>query len=377
MAENAEQLSPEAFEEEAPPRSISQLMWRRFCRNRWAYWSLWVIGALYVMMAFSDFIAPHLPVDVSRGYRMMPPTHVHLRDQDGSWHRPFVYRAGASQLDRITFLMAYPEDTSQRFPIRFFVAGVPHRALGFLWTTTLHLWGTGDPTVPVFVMGTDGFGRDMFSRILYGSRVSLSIGMVGVFLTIIFGSLLGVTSGYYGGTVDILMQRLIEIIQAIPTLPLWLALAAIVPATWSSVATYFMITIILSLIGWTGLARSLRGMTLRLRQSDLVVAARCIGASDWRIIVRHIMPYNTSLIVVSATLSIPGTIMGETGLSFLGLGIRPPMVSWGVLLAQAQNINNVAFHPWLMWPAVFLIVAVLAFNFVGDGVRDATDPYTH
>jgi len=357
------------------PRSVARLMWKRFKRNRIAYAALCTLAVMYLVMVFADFVAPYTLESRYARYRLAPPTNLYLFE-GATLRRPFTYALKKPYMDRESFKRVYEEDRSKRYPIRVLVRGQRYKLLGLI-PTDLHLFGTGEANAPVFLMGTDRFGRDVFTRILYGSRVSLTIGLVGVSMTVIFGSLLGVASGYFGGVVDLLIQRLIEIINAVPTLPLWLALAAIVPATWSSIATYFMITVILSFIGWTGLGRRVRGMTLRLQSSDLVMSARSIGASNGRILVKHMLPYSFSLIVVTATIAVPQTILGETALSFLGLGIRPPMVSWGVLLSDAQNINHVAFHPWLLWPGALVVITVLAFNFVGDGARDAADPFTY
>jgi len=359
----------------AKPRSIPALMWRRFKRNRIAYVSLWGLGIFYVVAVFADFIAPYTPQERFSDFRFAPPSTIRIFE-DGQLTRPYVRAWEDPYMDKESFRRVFKENPDARRNIRFFVRGEPYKLFKLI-ETDIHLFGTGDPKAPVFLFGADRFGRDLFSRVLYGSQVSLSVGLVGVFLTVFFGSMIGAISGYFGGFVDILIQRLIEILNSIPGLPLWLALAAIVPATWSSVSTYLMITVILSFIGWTGLGRDVRGLTLRLRQSDLVMAARCIDVPTGRILRKYLVPQRYSLIIVVASLSIPGMILGETALSFLGLGIRPPMVSWGVLLADAQNISNVAFYPWLLWPALFVVSTVLAFNFIGDGARDATDPFTY
>lgn len=356
-------------------RSISALMWRRFCRNRLALWSLGVLCLMYLVAIFADFVAPMTAQERYPKYRFSPPTQIHFID-NGRLSFPFVRAWLPPKADPETYKRAYIEDPSSKHPIRLFVRGAPYRLLQLI-PTDIHLFGTGNPDVPVFLLGADRFGRDMLSRILIGSQVSLSVGLIGVALTFLIGASLGVISGYFGGVWDLLIQRGIEIINSVPTLPLWLALAAVVPATWSSLATYVMITVILSFIGWTGPARTVRGLTLRLQNSDLAMSARCIGAGDGRVLFKHMLPYSYSVLIVGASLSIPGTILGETGLSFLGLGIRPPMVSWGVLLADAQNVSNLALYPWLLWPGAFLIVTVFAFNFLGDGVRDAADPFTY
>lgn len=368
-------LEEAAMDQPVRTRSIASLMWRKFCRNKLALLSLWVLIAMYGAALAADFLSPANPQMRHPELRFSPPTKVRII-HDGSLSWPFIYAWEKPFTDLKTYKRAYVENTSRRVPIRMFVQGDPYKLFG-LFPSTIHLWGTGDAEAPVFLLGADRFGRDLLSRILKGSQASLSVGLIGVALSILIGASLGVVCGYFGGWADLLIQRLIEIIHAIPTLPLWLALAAVVPATWSSVTTYFMITVILSLIGWTGMARTVRGLTLRLQQSDLAMAARCIGASDRRMLFKHMLPYSYSIIIVGASLSIPGTIIGETSLSFLGLGIRAPMVSWGVLLADAQNVSNLALYPWLLWPAACVVLTVLAFNFLGDGVRDATDPFTY
>lgn len=357
------------------PQSISALMWRKFARNRTALLSLGVLCVMYLTAALANFVAPFDAQTRFPEYRLSPPTKVHFFNEGRlSW--PFVYAWLKPSTDPETFQRAFHEDQSARLPIRLFVQGEPYRMMGLIPMST-HLFGTGKPESPIFILGADGFGRDLLSRILKGSQVSLSVGLIGVALSVLIGASLGLVSGYFGGVADMLIQRVIEIINAIPTLPLWLALAAVVPATWSSVTTYFMITVILSLVGWTGKARTVRGLTLRLRDSDLAMSARCIGASDRRILFKHMLPFSYTIIIVGASLSIPGTIIAETSLSFLGLGIRAPMVSWGVLLADAQNVSNLALYPWLLWPVACVILTVLAFNFFGDGVRDAADPFTY
>jgi peptide/nickel transport system permease protein len=239
-----------------------------------------------------------------------------------------------------------------------------------------HLFGIPSDDVPFFLFGSDRQGRDLLSRSLIGSQISLTVGLLGVFTGVLLGSVLGVISGYYGGLADDLMQRFSELLMSIPHIPLWMALAAILPVTWSPIKVYFGITLILSLLSWGGLARQIRGKTLALREEDYTLAAKAAGASDWWIIFYHLLPNNLSHIIVIATLAIPYMILGETALSFLGLGIRPPMTSWGVLLEEAQNVQTIIFYPWLIIPAILVILVVLGFNFLGDGLRDAADPYS-
>ena len=264
-------------------------------------------------------------------------------------------------------------DYDVKYPIRLFVEGEPYKLFGLIEMTT-HLFGAEGGVVNI--LGTEHQGRDMFTRIVKGSQVSLTIGLVGVLLSLVLGTLLGVTSGFFGGRIDDLIQRLIELVRSFPAIPLWMALSAAIPPTWPPMRVYFGVTIILSLIGWTWLARQLRGQVLSLRGEDFVLAARLMGASNWRIIYRHLVPATTGHIIVIATLALPTMILAETALSFLGLGLQPPITSWGVLLKEVQNLQSIALYPWVFSPVFFIVLTVLAFNFMGDGLRDAADPYT-
>jgi peptide/nickel transport system permease protein len=275
--------------------------------------------------------------------------------------------------DPVTYRARYIEDESKIYPIRLFVKGYEYKLWG-LFKGNIHLFGVDEPGV-LFIFGTDKLGRDVFSRIIYAARISLSIGFIGVAISFTAGCLIGGVSGYFGGATDMIVQRIIEFLGAIPTLPLWMLLSAIIPHTMPPVTVYFMITIILSIIGWTGTARGVRNKLMQFRFEEYVLAARIAGASEMRVIIRHLLPGISSLLIVWATLSVPGMILGETAMSFIGLGLRPPVVSWGVMLNQAQNVRTVVIYPWLMIPALFVIVTVLCFNFMGDGLRDAADPY--
>jgi peptide/nickel transport system permease protein len=307
---------------------------------------------------------------------LAPPQSIHFVDSEGNFSlRPFIYDYHQER-DPETLRRIYSEDTSEKHYLHFFVRGDTYKMWG-LFETDLHLFGPGEESdVTMFLLGSDDLGRDMFSRIIYGARVSLSIGLMGVFLSFVLGVLLGGISGYYGGAVDIVIQRVIEFLRSIPSIPLWMGLAAAVPPDWPPLRTYFMITILLSFIGWTGMAREVRGRFLSLREEDFVMAARLIGASEIRIILLHMVPSFYSHIIAVLTLSVPGMILAETSLSFLGLGLRPPVISWGVMLKSAQNISSVALAPWLLLPVVVVIITILAFNFMGDGLRDAADPYS-
>lgn len=349
-----------------------QLMGRKFRKHKLARISMVVLGLLYFTAIFCEFLAPYDLTSYNRNYVFAPPQRVRFRSEAGFSLRPFVY-ALESSVNPQTFRRTYVENTEEKFYLTLFARGIPYRFWG-LFETDVHLFGVEDGGV-IFLLGTDSMGRDLLSRIIYGARISLSIGLIGVLLSIVLGVLLGGISGYYGGSVDNLIQRFIEILRSFPTVPLWMALAAALPPHMPPIRVYFGITVILSLIGWTGVARTVRGKFIALREEDFVMAAKIAGCRDRRIIRTHLVPGFMSHLLVSLTLAIPKMILSETTLSFLGLGLRSPVTSWGVLLREAQNVHSVATHPWLMLPVLFVIVTVLAFNFLGDGLRDAADPY--
>ena len=330
---------------------------------------------IYLAVLFAPVVAPYDGFHRFNNQLYLPPRDIHIRGDDGSWRRPFVY-AVKVETNKETFTRDFVEDRSQEYPIQFFVKGDPYKLWG-LFEMDLHLFGVEnvEEVGPVFLLGGDKFGRDIFGRVLFGGRISLTLGLVGVSISLFIGLLLGGLSGLYGGVVDNVIQRLIEFIRSIPTIPLWMGLAAALPADWPQFRIYLGITIILSLIGWTTLARVVRGKFLSLRDEDFVLAAQSAGANQWYLIWQHLVPSFMSYVLVDLTLAIPNMILGETALSFLGLGLVSPAVSWGVMLKDAQQVVEIAIHPWILWPAMFVIVTVLAFNFIGDGLRDAADPY--
>lgn len=355
-----------------PAATPRRLMWWKFRAHRMALASAIVIVLLYLMMIFCGFVAPYDP-EFKTGNPLAPPQWPHFV-VDGQLQWPPVAFGMTQKLDMQTFQRSYVADPNKRFPVALFVHGQPYKLFGLI-PTDIHLFGAGQGAL--YLMGTDVLGRDLFTRVVYGAQISLSIGLVGVTLSLLLGIVLGGISGYFGGRTDTLIQRLIEIIQSFPSIPLWMALAAALPSKWSTVQVYFGITVILSVIGWTDLARVVRGRFLSLREEDFVLAAKLSGASEARIIRKHLLPNFMSHIIASVTLSIPGMILAETALSFLGIGLTPPAISWGVLLQAAQNVNSLVVAPWLLLPGVMVVVTVLAFNFLGDGLRDAADPYSH
>ncbi|MFL7791396.1 MAG: ABC transporter permease [Anaerolineae bacterium] len=346
-----------------------QLMWRKFIRNKVAIVGGIVILFYYLGGLFAGFVAPYTLSTRFIKYIHMPPQRVHFFNNGKL--QPFVCDLDLTIDENLRKI--YEPNCETRIPIKFFVHGDLYKLFGLI-ETDVHLFQA--PGGIVSLLGTDRQGRDMFSRVLYGSQVSLTIGLLGVALSLFFGSVLGVTSGYYGGWIDELIQRLIELVRAFPAIPLWMALSAAVPPHWPPLRTYFAVTVILSLIGWTWLARQLRGKVLALRDEDFVLAAKLAGASDMRVIFRHLIPATFGHIIVVSTLAMPSMILAETALSFLGLGLRPPITSWGVLLKEVQNIQSIALYPWVFTPALAIAIAILAFNFLGDGLRDAADPYT-
>jgi peptide/nickel transport system permease protein len=349
-----------------------QLVWWRFKKHLLATIGVGILVLLYLVALLAEFVAPYRVGTRFEGYGDSPPTAIHIM-ADGKLTGPYVYGT-KRKLDLKTFKTNYVQDTSKRIPIRFFARGERYQLLGIL-STDIHLFTTTGQN-PVLLFGADRLGRDILSRTIYGARISLSIGFVGVAISFVLGLIIGGISGYFGGLADLIIQRIIEFILALPAIPLWMALSAALPREWSVIKTYFFITIILSLIAWTTLAREVRGKLLALREEDFVVAARLAGAGWPRIMRVHLFPSFTSHLIVTITLAIPGMILAETALSFIGLGLQAPAVSWGVLLQDAQNIATIAQRPWQLIPAIFVIVTVLMFNFVGDGLRDAADPYS-
>lgn len=353
-----------------------KLMWWKFRKHRMAMVSGVILIILYLVVLFCEFVAPYNPEMFSTRYTLAPPTKIYIFDTEGRLHWPFVYGVKRDR-DPVTLRPIFVEDPTVIKPIKLFVQGTEYRLWG-IFPSNLHLFGieTNPEEEMLFLFGADRLGRDLFSRIVYGARISLTLGLVGVFMSMVFGIVLGGISGYYGGVADNIIQRVIEFIRSVPAIPLWMGLSAALPPNWPVIWVYFGITVILSLIGWTGLARVVRGRFLALREEDFVLAARLVGSSEMRIILRHMVPSFLSYIIATLTLAVPGMILAETGLSFIGLGLRAPAISWGVLLQEAQNLRSVALAPWVLAPGLAVVLSILSFNFLGDGLRDAADPYS-
>ena len=352
-----------------------QLIWWKFRKHRLAMIAGMITIFLYGVALFAEFFAPYSAGAYSAAHIFIPPQRLKFIQQTDAGFRFYPHVNGFKvQVDSESFKRTYVLDESIAYPVGLFVRGEPYQLWG-LFTLDRHLIGAAQYGDPVYLLGTDRLGRDVLSRTIFGTRVSMSVGLVGVGLSLLLGVILGGISGYYGGIVDNLIQRTIEILRSLPTIPLWMGLSAAIPLTWPPVRVYFAITVLLSLIGWTTLAREVRGRFLSLKTEDFVIAARLDGVREMQIILRHMAPSMTSHIIASVTLAIPGMILAETALSFLGIGLRPPVVSWGVLLQEAQNVRSIATAPWLLFPGLAVVTAVLAMNFLGDGLRDAADPY--
>ncbi len=353
-----------------------QLMWWKFRRHKPAIVGGVIVILLYLIVFFCEVVAVYDPKAYSRLYTYARPQRIRFVDQGRFQLQPFVYGLEGTR-DPVTTRMSFVVDTERKYPVKFLAHGAPYRLWG-MWEADLHLItiDNHDGEGTLFLFGTDRMGRDVWSRIMYGGRTSMTIGLVGVFMTFAFGITIGGFSGYYGGLFDAVVQRVIEFIRSLPSIPLWMALSASLPEDWQPIKIYFSITIILSILNWTGLARVVRSQFLALREEDFVMAAQIAGAGEARIVFRHLVPAFMSHIIASITVSVPGVILAETSLSFLGLGIRPPAISWGVLLQEAQNLRAVATAPWVMAPGLFVVVVVLCYQFLGDGLRDAADPYS-
>lgn len=362
------------------PGSLSQwaLIRRRFVQHRLAVASLFLLGVLYALAIGAEFFAPY-----TRQWRDLPHAYCPPQLPRFSLRDGLHVLAMRSDVDPLTFKRTYLEDRTRVVKLGFFAKGEPYALFGLIpWDR--HFLGVkgaaeapaGAPRPTFFFLGADKYGQDIFSRLVYGSRISLSVGLVSIAVTFVLGVTIGGVSGYVGGKTDNIIQRLIEVVNAFPQIPLWLAFGAVLPADWPPLSTYFAITLVLSLLGWTGLARVVRGKILSLREEDYATAARLLGASHSRILFRHLLPGFTSHIIVVLTMSVPAMVLGETSLSFLGLGLRPPIVSWGVMLKECESIQTVANYPWLLMPVVLIVLTVLCFNFLGDGLRDAADPYS-
>ncbi len=374
---SAEAYDPNSIERDAsiegPLAHASQrkLMWWYFRQHKLALVSGIFLVLVYLSILISEFLAPYNLHTRETEFIYAPPASVHIF-RDGSLVRPYTY-GQTMKLNMVTLRREYSDDRSDIQPIRFFCRGDSYKFWN-LFESDFHLFCPAEGG-HLFLLGTDRLGRDVLSRTIYGARISLTIGIFGVMLSFFLGVIIGGLAGYRGGVFDMLVQRVTEVLQSIPSIPLWMALATIIPLTWSPLLVYVGITVILSLLDWTGLARAVRSKLLSLREEDYVVAAQLLGAKGGRVIRRHLIPGFMSHLIASATLTVPGMILGETALSFLGIGLRPPITSWGILLTEARSINIIALYPWLLFPVIPVILVILAFNFLGDGLRDAADPY--
>lgn len=356
--------------------SYFNLVWRRFRRSKVSLVGAFMVLTLVMIAIFADFLSPE-PLDrINLQNAFIPPQRVYFGyDANGDFHlTPFVYNY-SYELDPTTFQVHWVEDTSKTYPIHFLVEGSEYKLFGLI-PMNLHLYGVEEGGT-IYLMGTDKLGRDLWGKAAQAGRISLSMGVIGTLISIAFGSVLGVASGYYGGWVDNLLQRFTEFVAAFPGLPLWMALAALVPKTANSFTVFVIMACIFALLSWTVLAREVRAKVLSLRETDFILAAKEMGASDWRIIMRHLYPNVLSHVIVILTLSIPGVILAESFLSFLGIGISEPLISWGLMMRNTQDIQTLGQHPWILAPILFIVSAVLGFNFLGDGLRDAADPYAN
>ncbi len=354
--------------------SYGTLVWRKFRKSKIAIVGGLMVVILLVLSIFADFFAASDPVKLNMRNGYIPPSKIHFVDANGGFHlRPFVYTW--MQVLDVNMFPHWVEDTTQIHSIYFFVHSWEYKFMSLV-PTDLHLFGLKDPDAMIFILGSDKFGRDIFARSCLAGRISLSMSLFGTIISVAVGSVLGVISGYFGGAVDTYMQRFVEFMQSFPQLPLWMAMAAVIPVTWDQFAVFVVMSSIFALLSWTLLAREVRGKVLSMRETDFVLAAREMGASDWRIIFFHLYPNTLSHTIVVLTLTIPTIILAESFLSFLGIGIQEPLVSWGVMMREAQTIQTLGFNLWIIAPVFFIFTAVLGWNFLGDGLRDAADPYT-
>jgi peptide/nickel transport system permease protein len=351
-----------------------QLVWRRFRKSKPAIAGAIMIIGLVILAIFSDFFSPYDPLELDMAASFTPPSRIHFFDANGNFHfRPFTHNMQV-ELDPVSFAPIWTEDQTVLYPVKFFVKGWEFKLLGFI-PMDLHLFGVDAPG-KIYILGTEKFGRDLWGRACRAGRISLSLSLFGTLVSVAVGSVLGVVSGYYAGSIDMFLQRFIEFVQSFPQLPLWMALAAIIPPTWSPLRIFVVMGFIFALLGWTALARQVRGQVMAFRETDFILAAKEMGASDLRIIFKHLYPNSLSHIIVVLTLTVPSIILAEAFLSFLGIGIQEPLTSWGTLMRDAQNLQTLGSNLWIMSPVIFIVTAVLGFNFLGDGLRDAADPYS-